>query len=125
MVGRYDPPAVDNVDVDGELRSVLERISAHLRQQHSPVAGSPAEDAIVARFVRAYESADIAALVELFTDNGQPAFGAYVLVPDGTRRATGLFTSRTVEPPDGSFSGAGRSVSRRGGVCTDATDTTE
>jgi hypothetical protein len=79
----------------------------------------------------AYESADLAALVELFTDdiflsmppmpleyegrdlvaeffklllipgrryslvptraNGQPAFGAYVGGPDGTRRATGLF----------------------------------
>ena len=85
----------------------------------------------MARFVRAYESADLPALVELFTDdiflsmppmpleyegrdlvarffklllipgrryslvptraNGQPAFGAYVLAPDGTRRATGLF----------------------------------
>jgi RNA polymerase sigma-70 factor (ECF subfamily) len=85
----------------------------------------------VARFVGAYESADIDALVELFTDdiflsmppmpleyegrdlvtrffalllipgrryslvptraNGQPAFGAYVLRPDGVRHATGLF----------------------------------
>jgi RNA polymerase sigma-70 factor (TIGR02960 family) len=50
-------------------RRNLQRQQAHLRQQHSPVAGSPAEDAIVARFVRAYESADIAALVELFTDD--------------------------------------------------------
>jgi RNA polymerase sigma-70 factor (ECF subfamily) len=112
-------------------RSSLERQQAQLRQESSPAAGSPAEDALVARFVRAYESADLAALVELFTDdiflsmppmpleyegrdlvaqffklllipgrryslvptraNGQPAFGAYVLGPDGTRRGTGLF----------------------------------
>jgi len=112
-------------------RSSLERQQAQLRQESSPAAGSPAEDALVARFARAYESADLAALVELFTDdiflsmppmpleyegrdlvaqffklllvpgrryslvptraNGQPAFGAYVLGPDGTRRATGLF----------------------------------
>jgi RNA polymerase sigma-70 factor (TIGR02960 family) len=110
-------------------RSSLEQ--AQLRQESSPASGSPEEDAIVARFVSAYESADLAALVELFTDdiflsmppmpleyegrdlvarffelllaarrryslvptraNGQPAFGAYLIRPDGTRRATGLF----------------------------------
>ena len=32
-------------------------------------AGSPEEEAIVARFVQAYEAADVAALVELFTDD--------------------------------------------------------
>ena len=113
-------------------RTNLHQQREQLRQQPSPATGSPAEDAIVARFVSAYESADIAALVELFTDdvfmsmppmpleyegrdlaarffellliptrrysliptraNGQPAFGAYVLAADGTRRATGLFT---------------------------------
>ena len=112
-------------------RSGLEQRRARLRQETSPAAGSPQEDAIVARFVGAYESADLPALVELFTDdiflsmppmpleyegrdlvtrffelllvpgrrysviptraNGQPAFGAYVLGPDRTRRATGLF----------------------------------
>jgi RNA polymerase sigma-70 factor (TIGR02960 family) len=113
-------------------RSGLKRRQTQLRRQEpSPAAGSPAEDAIVARFVRAYESADLAALVELFTDdifmsmppmaleyegrdlvarffelllvadrryslvptraNSQPAFGAYVLGPDGIRYATGLF----------------------------------
>jgi hypothetical protein len=34
-----------------------------------PAPGSPQEDAIVTRFVRAYESADLGALVELFTDD--------------------------------------------------------
>ena len=112
-------------------RSSLERGHAQLRQQSSPAAGSPHQDAIVARFVNAYESADLQALVELFTDdvflsmppmpleyegrdvvarffellllpsrryslvptraNAAPAFGAYVLGPDGVRHATGLF----------------------------------
>jgi RNA polymerase sigma-70 factor (ECF subfamily) len=34
-----------------------------------PAAGSPAEEAIVARFVRAYEAADLDALVALLTDD--------------------------------------------------------
>jgi RNA polymerase sigma-70 factor (TIGR02960 family) len=51
-------------------RSSLERRQAQLRQQaSSPASGSPEEDAIVARFVRAYESANLEALVELFTDD--------------------------------------------------------
>jgi RNA polymerase sigma-70 factor (ECF subfamily) len=114
-------------------RSGLERRRAQLGGlESSPAAGSPEEDAIVARFVTAYESADVEALVSLFADdvffsmppmpleyqgrdvaaefwgllfvagrryslvptraNGDPAFGAYVLAPDETRRATGLFT---------------------------------
>jgi RNA polymerase sigma-70 factor (TIGR02960 family) len=112
-------------------RASLQQQRGQLREQHSPAAGSPQENAIVARFVSAYESANIPALVELFTDdvfmsmppmpleyegrdlaarffellliptrryslvptraNGQPSFGAYVLGPDGTRHATGLF----------------------------------
>jgi hypothetical protein len=38
-----------------------------------PAAGSPAEDAIVARFARAWEPADLDALVALLTDGGGPA----------------------------------------------------
>ena len=89
-----------------------------------------AEEAIVAKFVSAYESADLDALVALLTDdvfmsmppmplrirgpgrrgpllrppfgagrrfdlvptraNGQPAFGAYLRAPDGTRHGIGL-----------------------------------
>jgi RNA polymerase sigma-70 factor (TIGR02960 family) len=120
------------------VNSALARARTALLQHRDGYPGAarslatPAgEDAIVARFVRAYEDADIDALVELFTDdvfltmppmpleyegrrlaarffsllllptrryslvptraNGQPAFGAYVLGPDGARRATGLF----------------------------------
>ena len=112
-------------------RARLEQRQEQLRQESVLAAGSPEEDALVARFVRAYESADLDALVELFTDdiflsmppmpleyegrdpaarffalllipsrryslvptraNGQPAFGAYVRRPDGSRYATGLF----------------------------------
>jgi len=101
------------------------------RTEPPPAAGSPAEDAIVAKFVGAWESADIDALIALLTDdvfmsmppmpleyqgrdlvarfcallfgadrrfdlvptraNGQPAFGAYLRTPDGTRHGTGLY----------------------------------
>ena len=121
------------------VTSALKRARASLQRQQPadasreppPAVGSPAEDAIVAKFVSAYESADVDALVALLTDdvfmsmppmpleyegrdvvarfwallfgsdrrfhlvptraNGQPAFGAYVLGPDGIRHGTGLF----------------------------------
>jgi RNA polymerase sigma-70 factor (ECF subfamily) len=120
------------------VNSALKRARANLQRQprgggHQPppAAGSPAEDAIVAKFVRAWESADLDALVALLTDNvfismppmpfeyegrdvvarfcgslfgagrrfdlvptranGQPAFGAYLRAPDGTRHGTGLY----------------------------------
>jgi RNA polymerase sigma-70 factor (TIGR02960 family) len=101
------------------------------RHQPPPAAGSPAEDAIVAKFTRAWQSADLDALVTLLTDdvfiamppepfgyqgrdavarywarqfgagrrfdlvptraNGQPAFGAYLRGPNGSRHATALY----------------------------------
>jgi RNA polymerase sigma-70 factor (TIGR02960 family) len=59
------------------VNSALKRARASLqRQQPSaadreppPAAGSPAEDALVAKFVRAWESADLGALVSLLTDD--------------------------------------------------------
>jgi RNA polymerase sigma-70 factor (TIGR02960 family) len=111
--------------------SLHHRRPAGVGRELAPGPGSPAEDAIVARFVRAWESADLDALVALLTDdvfmsmppmpfeyqgrdvvrrfcaclfgpgrsfdlvptraNGQPAFGAYVRAPDGTRRGVGLY----------------------------------
>ena len=121
------------------VNSALKRARASLQRRHPPPAGrepppacgSPSEDAIVAKFVSAYESADLDALVALLTDdvfismppmpleyegrdivarfcaslfgagrrfelvptraNGQPAFGAYLRAPTGTRHGTGLF----------------------------------
>jgi RNA polymerase sigma-70 factor (TIGR02960 family) len=59
------------------VNSALKRARANLRQRmqtsadrpRPPAMGSPAEEAIVAKFVRAYESADLDALVALFTDD--------------------------------------------------------
>jgi RNA polymerase sigma-70 factor (TIGR02960 family) len=50
-------------------RAGLQRRRLPAADQPPPAAGSPSEDAIVARFVRAYESADIDALVGLLTDD--------------------------------------------------------
>jgi RNA polymerase sigma-70 factor (TIGR02960 family) len=60
----------------GSVNSALKRARASLRRrppaagrQPPPAAGSPAEDAIVARFARAWQSADLGALVALLTDD--------------------------------------------------------
>ena len=63
-----------DVTVDS-VNSALKRARASLQRRHQPVAGhqpppaagSPAEDAIVATFARAWESADLDALVNLLT----------------------------------------------------------
>jgi RNA polymerase sigma-70 factor (ECF subfamily) len=121
------------------VNSALKRARASLQRrllpaadaEPAPAAGSPAEGAIVAKFVSAWESVDIDALIALLTDdvfmsmpplpleyqgrdvvarfcallfgadrrfdlvptraNGQPAFGAYLRTPDGTRHGTGLY----------------------------------
>jgi RNA polymerase sigma-70 factor (ECF subfamily) len=59
------------------VNSALKRARASLQRrqqptaghQPPPAAGSPAEDAIVARFTRAWEAADLDALVALLTDD--------------------------------------------------------
>jgi len=59
------------------VNSALKRARASLRRQlppddgreRPPAAGSPSEDAIVARFVSAWQSADLDALVALLTDD--------------------------------------------------------
>jgi RNA polymerase sigma-70 factor (TIGR02960 family) len=120
--------------------SALKRSRAGLAPRPLPAA-SGTDDALVARFVAAYEAADIDAVVALLTDdifmamppmdleyvgpaavhgfltllfasgrlhslvparaNGQPAFGAYLLGPDGQRHAAGLFA---LELRDGAIS---------------------
>ncbi|MHA6618375.1 sigma-70 family RNA polymerase sigma factor [Pseudonocardia sp. DLS-67] len=66
------------------VNSALKRARAGLDRRLAPVAGpppgpgSPTEDAVVARFVRAWESADVDALVTLLTDD---AFVAMPPVP--------------------------------------------
>jgi hypothetical protein len=133
-------------EVAGMLDSTVESVNSALKRARAslqrrlpptgdreppPAPDSPAEQALVAKFVRAYESADVDALVALLTDdvfiamppepfgyegralvaryctrqfgagrrfdlvparaNGQPAFGAYLRGPDGTRHATGFY----------------------------------
>ena len=59
------------------VNSALKRARASLQRrqpaaaghQPPPAAGSPAEDALVAKFARAWESADLGALVALLTDD--------------------------------------------------------
>jgi RNA polymerase sigma-70 factor (ECF subfamily) len=59
------------------VNSALKRARASLQRQQPPAAGpepppasgSPAEEALVAKFVRAWESADMGALVGLLTDD--------------------------------------------------------
>jgi RNA polymerase sigma-70 factor (TIGR02960 family) len=59
------------------VNSALKRARASLRRrrpsaadhQPPPVSNSPSEDAVVAKFVHAWESADLGALVELLTDD--------------------------------------------------------
>jgi len=112
-------------------RASLERQWPRAGDRQPPAAGSPAEDAITAKFISAWESADLDALVALLTDdtfvsmppipfeyegrgaaagffasilgagrrfdlvptraNDQPAFGAYLRLPAGTRRGAGLY----------------------------------
>jgi RNA polymerase sigma-70 factor (ECF subfamily) len=120
------------------VNSALKRARAGLERQRPkakgreppPASHSSSEEAIVAKFVSAYEAADLDAVVALLTDdvfvsmppmpfeyegrdlvarfcasifrsgrrfdlvptraNGQPAFGAYLRAPDGTRHGVGL-----------------------------------
>jgi RNA polymerase sigma-70 factor (ECF subfamily) len=140
VLGFHASEVADMLDVSVDsVNSALKRARASLQRRQQPTAGhqpppaasSPAEDAIVAKFARAWESADLDALVALLTDdvfiamppmpfgyegrdvvtrfcaslfaagrrfdlvparaNGQPAFGAYLRAPDGTRHATAFY----------------------------------
>jgi len=51
------------------IKSALKRARAAIQAPAAAPGGSPAEEAIVARFVRAWEAADVDALVALLTDD--------------------------------------------------------
>jgi len=87
------------------VNSALKRARASLQRRQQPTAGhepppasgSPAEDAIVAKFARAWESADLGTLVALLTDD---VFIAMPPVPFGyegrdavTRYCASLFAA--------------------------------
>jgi RNA polymerase sigma-70 factor (TIGR02960 family) len=78
VLGFHANEVADMLDTTVEsVKSALKRARAGLQRRRPPVADrepppaadSPAEDAIVAKFVSAYESADIDALVALLTDD--------------------------------------------------------
>ncbi len=78
VLGFHASEVAGMLEVSAEsVNSALKRARASLqrRQQSAaghqppPAAGSPAEDAIVARFARAWESANLDALVALLTDD--------------------------------------------------------
>jgi RNA polymerase sigma-70 factor (TIGR02960 family) len=78
VLGFHANEVADMLDSTVEsVTSALRRARASLQRQRqqsgdhepAPAADSPAEDAIVAQFVSAYESADVDALVSLLTDD--------------------------------------------------------
>jgi RNA polymerase sigma-70 factor (TIGR02960 family) len=78
VLGFHGGEVADMLDSTvGSVTSALKRARANLRRvcppagdrEPPPAPGSPAEDAIVAEFVRAYESADVDALLDLLTDD--------------------------------------------------------
>jgi RNA polymerase sigma-70 factor (ECF subfamily) len=77
VLGFHANEVADMLDTTVEsVTSALKRARASLQRRQSaagrepaPASGSPAEDAIVAKFARAWESADLDALVALLTDD--------------------------------------------------------
>ena len=78
VLGFHTSEVAGMLDATAEsVNSALKRARASLQRrlapagghEGTPVAGSPAEDELVARFARAWESTDLAALVDLFTDD--------------------------------------------------------
>jgi RNA polymerase sigma-70 factor (TIGR02960 family) len=78
VLGFHANEVADMLDSTVEsVKSALKRARASLQfrqksvadRERPPASGSPAEDAIVAKFVSAYESADLDALVALLTDD--------------------------------------------------------
>ncbi|WP_204072120.1 sigma-70 family RNA polymerase sigma factor [Planotetraspora phitsanulokensis] len=77
VLGFHAAEVADMLDSTLEsVNSALKRARAGLRRrlpapdrEPPPASGSPAEDAVVARFVSAYESADLDALVAMLTDD--------------------------------------------------------
>src|SRR5262244_3221465 len=78
VLGFHASEVADMLDSSVEsVNSALKRARASLQRRQQPTAGrrpppapgSPAEDALVAKFARAWESADLDALVALLTDD--------------------------------------------------------
>ena len=83
--------------VNGTLRraraSLERRLPAASERQPAPAPDSPAEDAMVAKFVSAYESADIGALVALLTDDVFTSMPPMPFEYDGREAVSRFFAS--------------------------------
>ena len=97
-------------------RATLDARQATLASEPPPPLGSPAESEIVARFVAAYESADVDALVELLTDDvfmsmppmpfeyvGRESVADFCAVLLGARRYTLVPTRANGQPAFGAY----------------------
>jgi RNA polymerase sigma-70 factor (ECF subfamily) len=116
VLGFHASEVADMLDSTVEsVTSALKRARASLHRQlpptpdrePPPAAGSPAEDALVAKFASAWQSADLDTLVTLLTDDAfismppmpfgyegrdvVARFCAYLRTPTGNRHGTGLY----------------------------------
>ena len=102
VLGFHAKEVADMLDSTVEsVNSALKRARASLQRRRPPIAehepppapDSPSEDAVVAKFVRAYESADLDALVALLTDDVFISMPPIPLEYDGRDVVARLFAS--------------------------------
>jgi RNA polymerase sigma-70 factor (TIGR02960 family) len=102
VLGFHANEVADIVDSSVEsVNSLLKRARAGLQhrlpasgeREPSPASDSPAEQALVAKFVRAYEAGDVDALVALFTDDISVSMPPIPLEYDGRDAVARLFAS--------------------------------
>ena len=119
------------------VNSALKRARAGLQSQLPAAGGEPppapvseSEEAIVTRFVRAYESADMPALIELFTDDvfmsmppipleyqGREPVAAFCRTLFSSRRSFGLVPTRAnAQPAFGTYVVGADGVRRANGL---------
>ena len=123
VLGFHANEVADMLDSTVEsVNSALKRARARLQRlrppagdrEPAPASDSPAEDALVAKFVRAYESADLDALVDLFTDDmfvSMPPMSSRVRGP--RRRGPPLRRHLRLGPEDSTSCRREPTVSRR------------
>jgi RNA polymerase sigma-70 factor (ECF subfamily) len=102
VLGFHANEVADMLDSTVEaVTSALKRARSNLEQKRTlegghrpaPGANSPSEDAVVARFVAAYESSDLASLVALLTDDVFISMPPLPFEYQGRKPAARLFAS--------------------------------